>query len=93
MLIVVCQNMCFLFDKVVAVERLFLIFSVLVANPKELIYTVANPARGLLNRRNSIKRECLASPHAARTEEIYKKKHRARITKRTKKTDAQTCIT
>ena len=29
---------------------LFLTFSVLVANPKKLLYTVANPARGLLNR-------------------------------------------
>ena len=27
---------------------LFLTFSVLVANPKKLLYTVANPARGLL---------------------------------------------
>ena len=27
---------------------LFLPFSVLVANPKKLLYTVANPARGLL---------------------------------------------
>ena len=29
---------------------LFLTVSVLVANPKKLLYTVANPARGLLNR-------------------------------------------
>ena len=29
---------------------LFLTFSVLVANPTKLLYTVANPARGLLNR-------------------------------------------
>ena len=29
---------------------LFLTFSVLVANPKKLLYTVANPARGLLNK-------------------------------------------
>ena len=29
---------------------LFLTFSVFVANPKKLLYTVANPARGLLNR-------------------------------------------
>ena len=33
---------------------LFLTFSVLVANPKKLLYTVANPARGLLNREKSI---------------------------------------
>ena len=29
---------------------LFLTFSELAANPKKLLYTVANPARGLLNR-------------------------------------------
>ena len=29
---------------------LFLTFSVLVANPKKLLHTVANPTRGLLNR-------------------------------------------
>ena len=29
---------------------LFLTFSVVVAYPKKLLYTVANPARGLLNR-------------------------------------------
>ena len=28
----------------------FLIFSVLVAKPKKLLYTMANPARGLLDR-------------------------------------------
>ena len=30
---------------------LFHTFRVLVANPKKLLYTVANPARGLLNRK------------------------------------------
>ena len=34
---------------------LFLTFSVLVANPKKLLYTVANPARGLLNREKKTK--------------------------------------
>ena len=29
---------------------LFLTFSVSVANPRKLVYTVANPTRGLLNR-------------------------------------------
>ena len=33
---------------------LFLTFSVLVANPKKLVYTVANPARRLLNRKKII---------------------------------------
>ena len=34
---------------------LFLTFSVLVANPKKLLYTVANPARGLLDREKGTK--------------------------------------
>ena len=34
---------------------LFLNFSVLVANPKKLLYMVANPARGLLNREKRTK--------------------------------------
>ena len=34
---------------------LFLPFSVLIANPKKLLYTVANPARGLLNREKRTK--------------------------------------
>ena len=34
---------------------LFLTFSVLVANPTKIIYTVANPARGLLNREERTK--------------------------------------
>ena len=43
------------FDKVVVLLLLFLTFSVLVANPKKLLYTVANPARGLLNREKRTK--------------------------------------
>ena len=35
---------------------LFLTFSALVANPKKLLYTVANPARGLLDREKKTKR-------------------------------------
>ena len=31
-------------------KALFLAFSVLVANPKKMLYTVANLTRGLLNR-------------------------------------------
>ena len=34
---------------------LFLTFSVLDANPKKLLYTIANPARGLLNREKRTK--------------------------------------
>ena len=39
---------------------LFLTFSALVANPKHLLYTVANPARGLLNREKEKKEKSLA---------------------------------
>ena len=54
---------------------LFLASSVLVDNPKKLLYTVTNPARGLLNRENRTKRESLAAhppppPQASRMEEI-----------------------
>ena len=35
---------------IVLLLLLFLTFSALVANPKKIFYTVANPARGLLNR-------------------------------------------
>ena len=37
------------------VRGLLFAFSVLVANPKKLLYTVANPARGLLNREQRTK--------------------------------------
>ena len=37
-------------------QNLFLTFSALVANPKKLLYTVANPARGLLNRGKKTKK-------------------------------------
>ena len=36
-------------------KLLFLTFSAWVANPKKLLYTVANPARGLLNRKKKKK--------------------------------------
>ena len=36
---------------------LFLTFSALVANPKKLLYTVANPDRGLLNRKKKKKKK------------------------------------
>ena len=36
---------------------LFLTFSVLVANPNKILYTVAIPARGLLNREKRTKEE------------------------------------
>ena len=52
---------------------LFLTFSALVANPKKLLYTVANPARGLLNREKKKKKKSGSAPppppaRAARSE-------------------------
>ena len=41
---------------------LFLTFSALVANPKKLLYTVANPARGLLNREKKKKEKVWQRP-------------------------------
>ena len=60
---------------------LFLTLSALVANPpKPLFYTVANPARGLLNREKIKIKISLAAPpppppRAARSEKKKKKKH------------------
>ena len=55
---------------------LFLTFSVLVANPKKLLYTVANPARGLLNREKRTKEKVWQhtppTPYTARSEKINK---------------------
>ena len=70
---------------------LFITFSVLVANPKQLLYTVANPARGLLNREYKTKEKvappprppaAVSVPHAARSE---KRKEKLR--------DASACLT
>ena len=41
---------------------LFHTFSVLVANPTKLLYMVANPARGLLNREKKKKKSLAAPP-------------------------------
>ena len=56
---------------------LFLTFSALVANPKKLLYTVANPARGLLNREKKKKKKSGSAPpppppRAARSEKKLK---------------------
>ena len=63
---------------------LFLTFSALVANPKKLLYTVANPARGLLNREKKKKKKSGSAPpppppaRAARSEKKKKKKKKSR---------------
>ena len=41
---------------------LFLTCSVLIANPKKLLYTAANPARGLLNRTREQNRKSGSAP-------------------------------
>ena len=41
---------------------MFLTFSALVANPKKLLYTVVNPARGLLNRGEKKKKKVWQRP-------------------------------
>ena len=43
-------------------KLLFLTFSVLIANPKKLLYKVANPARGLLNREKRTKEKSGSNP-------------------------------
>ena len=59
---------------------LFLTFSALVANPKKLPYTVANPAHGLLNKGEKKEKKKSGSPpsppppaRAARSEKKIKK--------------------
>ena len=55
-------------------------FSALVASPKKLLHTVANPARGLLNRGKKKKKKVWhAPPPAARSEKKKKKKITRRI--------------
>ena len=61
---------------------LFLTISALVADPKKLLYTVANPVRGLLNRREKEKEKSGSAPptpppppQAARSGEKKNKNH------------------
>ena len=73
-----CADVMMPLRSYIASGECFLIFSVLVANPKKLLYTVADPAHGLLNRENRTKEKVWqrnppppSKPHAARTEEIH----------------------
>ena len=78
---------------------LFLTFSVLVANPKKLLYTVAIAARGLLNRRKITKQQSLAvhlrcsygeniiNKNTARVQQTEQKEQMAKRASR----DAYTC--
>ena len=47
---------------------LFLTFSVMVANPKKLLYTVDNPARGLLNKEKRTKKKSGSKGKASRVQ-------------------------
>ena len=51
-------------------DLLFLTLAVLIANPKKLLHTVANPARGLLIREKRTKEKIWqrTPPHAAHSE-------------------------
>ena len=53
---------------------LFLTFSALVANPKKLLYTVANPARGLLNRKKKSEEKVWQHPAPPRALLVRRKK-------------------
>ena len=61
---------------------LFLTFSALVANPKKLLYTVANPGCGLLNRGKKKKKSGSAPPLPPRAARSEKKKRKKEITRR-----------
>ena len=70
------RDKCVVFHNIgKAVSGSTVTFSVLVANPKKLLYTVANPTHGLLNREKNEKIKSGSTPpppapHAARTEKI-----------------------
>ena len=55
-------------------RELFLTFSALVANPKKLLYTVANPACGLLNREKKKKEKVWQRPPPPRAVRSEKNK-------------------
>ena len=61
---------------------LFLTFSVLVANPKKLLYTVANPARRLLNREKRTKEKSLAAYPPPPPTLLVRKQNKIKITRR-----------
>ena len=68
---------------------LFLTFSALVANPRGVLYTVTNAARGMLNRENITKIGSLAAPRpptllVQRNPPFRQNTPMARTTKRTK---------
>ena len=62
---------------------LFLTFIILVANPKNLLYTVANPApRGILNRKNNNKNKKMAAPPPSSRAGCSEKKNKNKNTQR-----------
>ena len=69
-------------------EKLFLTFSALVANPKNLLYTVANPARGLLNREKKRKKKSGSAPPPPRALLVRRKKKKIKKKKITRRIGA-----
>ena len=67
---------------------LFLTFSALVANPKKLLYTVANPARGLLNREKKKKEKVWQRPPPPRARCSFGEKKK----EKKKSRYASTCV-
>ena len=77
-----------------------IVLIVLMANPKEVLYTVANPARGVLNRENITKRGSLAADPPLDAAVIVRRKqfkkqhththkHMTRTTKKAKRASGQ----
>ena len=60
---------------------LFLTFSALVANPKKLLHTVANPARGRLNRKKKKSLAELPPPPSLRALLVRRRKRKRKITR------------
>ena len=71
---------------------LFLTFSALVANPKKLLYTVANPARGLLNREKKKKKKSGSAPPSPRARCSFGEKIKIRKKKIRKSRAESTCL-
>ena len=61
---------------------LFLTFSVLVANSKKTLYTVANSARGLLNREKRTKEEVWQHTHPPPPPLLVQREKKKKVTRR-----------
>ena len=77
-------------ESILLLLLLFLTFSALVANPKKLLYTVANPARGLLNREKKKKKSGSAPPPPRAL--LVRRKKKKKKKKIRKSRGASTCL-